>query len=159
MYWQNSISKFSECRLSCMMNDSNMSDCRSHSVIMFHMTWYNSIIRIIIINVGNIITRVQFPIMSRNRQSNKFRSITYICVNELGRYGFNQWLFAYSIASHYLIQCWLIFSRDLQKDFQLSSNLQTKVSMHENAFEKVDYTFSVNLIRKRCVKVTQISYF
>ena len=59
----------------------------------------------------------------------------HICIGELGKHWFSQWLVACSAPSHYLEQCLLIVNWTLGKERQWNSNGNTKLFIHENAFE------------------------
>ena len=63
--------------------------------------------------------------------------VPHICVEELGQRCFRQWFVACSAPSHYLNQCWLIVNRSLRNKLQWTSNRNTKLFIHENAFENV----------------------
>ena len=60
-----------------------------------------------------------------------------ICVSELGKHWFRQWLVAWSAPSHYQNQCWFIVNWTLGNKLQWNQNQNTKVFIHENAFDCV----------------------
>ena len=61
--------------------------------------------------------------------------VLHICVGELGQHWFRQWFVACSAPSHYLNQCWLIVNWTLRNKIQWNLNQNTKLFIHENAFE------------------------
>ena len=61
----------------------------------------------------------------------------HICISELGQHWFRYWLVACSVPSHYLNQNWLIVNWTLRNKLQWNSNQNTKLFIHENAFENV----------------------
>ena len=77
--------------------------------------------------------------------------VPHICVSELGKHWFRQWLVASSAPSHYLNQCWLIVNWTLRNTPQKNSNQNTKVFIHENAFECVGCEMAAILSRGRWI--------
>ena len=61
----------------------------------------------------------------------------HICVSELGKHCFRQWLVACSAPSHYLNQWWLIVNWTLRNKLKWNSNQNTKLFINENTFENV----------------------
>ena len=76
--------------------------------------------------------------------------VPHICVIELGQHWFRWWLVAYSVPSHYLNQCWVIVNWTLRNKLQWNFNSNTKLNIHENAFENVCEMVTI-LFRRRWV--------
>ena len=59
------------------------------------------------------------------------------CINEIGQHWFRQWLVAYSTPNHYPNQHWVIVNWAIGNKLQWNMNRNTKLVIHENAFENV----------------------
>ena len=77
--------------------------------------------------------------------------VPHICICELGQHWFRWWLVACSAPSHYLNQCWLIVNWTLRHNFQWNVNQNTKLIIHENAFENIVCEMTAILSRGRWV--------
>ena len=77
--------------------------------------------------------------------------VPQICVGELGQHWFRKWLVASSASSHYLNQCCIIISRTLGSKLEWNSNWNTKLIIHENAFENIVREMATILFRGRWV--------
>ena len=86
-----------------------------------------------------------------------FTLVPYICDNEMGRHWFRQWLAACSASGHYLNQYWLIVKSTLKKKLQWHLNQNTKLFLHENAFENVVREMAAILSRKRGVNKVPVA--
>ena len=75
----------------------------------------------------------------------------HICVSELGQHCFSYWLVAWSAPSYYLNQCWNIVNWTLVNILRWNSNRNTKLFIHENAFENVLCEMATILSRGRWV--------
>ena len=62
-----------------------------------------------------------------------FPLVPHIWVSELGQHWFRWRLVAYSVASHYLIQCWVIVNWTLRNKLQWNFNQNAKLFIHEIA--------------------------
>ena len=80
--------------------------------------------------------------------------VPHICVSELSKLCFRQWLVAFSASSHYLNQSWFIVNWTLRNKFQWNLNQNTKLFIHKDAFENVVYEMAAILSRGRCVKAS-----
>ena len=67
----------------------------------------------------------------------------------ISQHWFRLWLVAYSAPSHYLNQCWLIVSWTPMNKFLPNFNQNTKLFIHENAFEM--YIYMIALVRQKMV--------
>ena len=77
--------------------------------------------------------------------------VPHICVIELGQHWFRKWLGAEQATSHYLNQCWLIVNWTLGNKLQWNSDKNTKLFIHENAFENIVCEMAAILSRGRWV--------
>ena len=64
--------------------------------------------------------------------------VLHICVSGSGQHWFRWWLGAYSATSHYLNQYWVIVNWTFRNKLQCNFNQNTKLFIHENAFEGID---------------------
>ena len=82
--------------------------------------------------------------------------MTHICVGNLGRHWFKQWLVAWSAPSHYLNQCWNIVNWTSRNKLQWNSNRNSYIFIQENALENVICEMASILFRPQCVKSFQV---
>ena len=78
--------------------------------------------------------------------------VPYICVSESVQHCFRKWLVAYSAPSHYLNQCRVIINWIIRNKFQWNFNQNTKLLIHENAFENIVSKMMAILSMGRWVK-------
>ena len=80
--------------------------------------------------------------------------VPHICVGELNQPWLGLWLVACLAPNHSLIQCWLIVNWTLRNKLQWNVKRNTKVSIHENAFEnavcKLASIFSMRISINAC---------
>ena len=75
--------------------------------------------------------------------------VPHRCIRELTHLWW--WLVAWSTPSHYLNQCWHIVNWTLRNKLQWNSNQNTKLFIHENAFQNVIWEMAAILFRRRWV--------
>ena len=61
--------------------------------------------------------------------------VSHICVSGSSQRWFRKWPVAYSAPSHYLNQYWVIVNWNLTNKLQWNFNRNTRLCIHENAFE------------------------
>ena len=81
-----------------------------------------------------------------------FPLVPHICVSELSQQWCRKWLVTWSAPSHYLNHCWIIVDWALKNKIQWNSNQNTKLFIHENAFENVVCEMTAILSRAQCIK-------
>ena len=77
--------------------------------------------------------------------------VPHICVRQYGKHWFRLWPVAYLAPSHYLHQWWVIVNWILRNTLQWNFNQNTKLIIHENAFENIVCEVAAILSRGRWV--------
>ena len=78
--------------------------------------------------------------------------VPHICITELGRHWFREWLVACSAPSHYLNQHWVIVNLTPRNKLQWNFNQNTKLFIHENASKNIVCKMAAILSWGRWVK-------
>ena len=78
-------------------------------------------------------------------------SVPLICVIESGQHWFRYSPVAYSAPSQYLNWCWIIVNWTLRNKLQWQFNQNTKLFIHENAYENIFYEMAAILSKGQCI--------